>query len=96
MRTVNVADLKNNLSKYLREVRRGEEVLVRDRNTPIAKIVPLAEAGDWDQELLRLAAAGVLKLPKRKLNVRAFLARRGPRISLDKAVAAVVADRDED
>ena len=72
MRTVNVAELKNNLSKYLRAVRGGEEVLVRDRNTPIAKIVPLSGAGSWDQELLRLAAAGVLKLPKKKLNVRAF------------------------
>ena len=31
----------------------------------------MAEAEDWEQELLRLAAAGVLKLPKRRLAARA-------------------------
>ena len=31
MRSVNVATLKNRLSSYLREVRRGEESLIRDR-----------------------------------------------------------------
>ena len=41
MRSASIADLKNNLSRYLRHVRRGEEILIRDRNVPIAKIVPL-------------------------------------------------------
>jgi prevent-host-death family protein len=65
MKTVNVAKLKNELSAYLGYVRKGEEVLVKDRNTPIARIVPLGSFEKEDGELLSLAAAGVVKLPTR-------------------------------
>jgi prevent-host-death family protein len=40
MKAVKVAELKARLSEYLRLVRRGEEVTVLDRETPIARIVP--------------------------------------------------------
>jgi len=40
MSSVNVAKLKANLSEYLRAVRKGREVTVLDRETPIARIVP--------------------------------------------------------
>ena len=64
MRAVNIADLKNNLSRYLNEVRGGAEVLVKDRNKPIARIVPLmAEDGD-DSELMELMAAGKARHPQ--------------------------------
>ena len=32
MRTVGIADLKNNLSRYLGEVKRGGEILIRNPN----------------------------------------------------------------
>lgn len=35
---VKISELKNNLSKYLRQVRRGGEVIVKDREEPIARI----------------------------------------------------------
>lgn len=63
MRAVNIADLKNNLSRYLNEVRCGGEVLVKDRNKPIARIVPLA-AQDDEAELMELIAAGSVRLPR--------------------------------
>src|SRR5918912_898449 len=62
MRTVNIADLKNNLSAYLERVRKGEELLVKDRNRPIAKLVPLAVGEDLDSEELELAA-DLVRLP---------------------------------
>jgi len=34
--------LKNNLSRYLAYVREGGEVLVLDRDTPVARLVPLS------------------------------------------------------
>lgn len=40
MTEANIATLKAKLSHYLHRVRRGEEVLVLDRHTPIAKVVP--------------------------------------------------------
>jgi prevent-host-death family protein len=41
---VGVAELKAKLSEYLRRVRRGETITVLDRDTEIARILPLAGA----------------------------------------------------
>ena len=40
MNTAKIADLKDNLSRYLQHVRKGGEITVLDRDTPIARIVP--------------------------------------------------------
>lgn len=45
MKQVKIADLKNNLSRYLMHVRQGSEVTVLDRDTPIARIVPFSPRG---------------------------------------------------
>ncbi len=37
---VKIAELKSKLSEYLRSVRSGNEVVIKDRETPIARIVP--------------------------------------------------------
>lgn len=41
MREVRIAELKARLSEYLRAVRRGETIAVLDRDTPVARIVPV-------------------------------------------------------
>jgi prevent-host-death family protein len=46
MKQAQIADLKAHLSKYLAQVRRGETVVVCDRHTPIARLVPYTEAED--------------------------------------------------
>jgi len=38
LKTVGIKELKNNLSAYLREVRRGTRVLVSDRNRAVAEL----------------------------------------------------------
>ena len=38
LKTVGIKELKNNLSAYLREVRRGVRVFVSDRNRIVAKL----------------------------------------------------------
>jgi len=38
IKTVGIRDLKNNLSAWLREVRRGVRVLVSDRDTVVAEL----------------------------------------------------------
>lgn len=43
MKSANVAKLKAQLSSYLRAVRHGEEVIVTDRNLPVARIIPIRE-----------------------------------------------------
>ena len=41
MRRVKIAELKNHLSQHLRAVEAGDEVVVTDRDRPIARIVPV-------------------------------------------------------
>jgi prevent-host-death family protein len=51
MKRARVADLKNNLSRYLDYVRTGGTVVVLRRERPVAKIVPMGtEAGPEDDE----------------------------------------------
>lgn len=95
MRAVNIAHLKNHLSRYLSEVRRGEQILIRDRNMPIAKIVPLTEEEDLEAEEVALVASGQMRPPKRPLP-RSFWSMPGPRISAERAASAVMADREQD
>lgn len=36
-----VGELRNHLSKYLKKVRQGAEVIITDRDTPVGRLVPL-------------------------------------------------------
>lgn len=45
MKRVGIADLKAHLSGHLKAVRRGESVLVVDRDKPIARLIPYDEPG---------------------------------------------------
>ena len=44
-RTVGVAELRQNLSRYLRRVEAGERLLVTDRNRPVAELGPAPSTG---------------------------------------------------
>jgi len=69
MVSVNVADLKNRLSKYLTFVKGGQEVLIRDRNLPVAKLVPISSDQAGEEELI-LVAAGKCGFPNGPLIYR--------------------------
>lgn len=43
MKMVGIADLKAHLSGYLRTVKKGETLLVVERGTPVARMVPVAD-----------------------------------------------------
>jgi prevent-host-death family protein len=57
MITAGIRDLKNKLSYYLREVKKGEKVLITDRDQVIATILPV-ERGEEDSKLLSLVKEG--------------------------------------
>lgn len=94
MRSTNIADLRNRLTQYLREVRAGEEIVVRDRRRPIAKIVPFTVDGEEVEEAA-LVADGLLRKGSGTIPASFWKARR-PRITVRAAVAALTADRAED
>ena len=41
MSTVGIAELKAHLSDYVRAAQKGKEFIVKDRNTPVAKLIPI-------------------------------------------------------
>jgi prevent-host-death family protein len=97
MRSVNIAELRRGLAGYLKRVRRGEEVVVRDRDVPIARIVPLsAEDQDFAAQLRELAAQGLLRLPSKKLDIEKILGMPSPEIPASALLAALKAEREED
>ena len=96
MKTANIAELKNRLSNYLADVKRGEEILISDRNKPIAKIVPLQNTGDFSAEELALAAAGILRLPDNQNLPESFWKEKRPDLKSERAIRAVIDERNED
>lgn len=56
-RSIGVRELRQNLSVYLRRVKRGESLEVTERGQPVARLMPLAEQMS---ERDRLAAQGKL------------------------------------
>jgi prevent-host-death family protein len=95
MKSVNIAELKNRLNIYLNEVKAGEEILVLDRNQPVARIVPLTGSRDDDEELLALASQGKLRLGEGRLE-EAFWEMPAPRVPIAALRRVVEQERDED
>ena len=95
MKTVSIAELKNNLSAYLEQVRNGEELIVKDRNRPVARLVPLTSGEDLDAEEEALVAAGLMRLPTKEKSDD-FLSLPAPQVATADIRAVIRAERDED
>lgn len=65
MKNARISELRDGLSEYLARVRKGETVIVYDRDTPIARIEPIPPAEEsepaWLRERYRL---GILRPPR--------------------------------
>jgi prevent-host-death family protein len=94
MRSVNVAELKNRLSKYLRFAKSGEEIVIRDRNLPVAKLVPFSSEEGTEEELF-LVAAGKMRLPENPLDLEKALKLPTGRLIGREGTRALLQDRDE-
>lgn len=94
MRTVNVAELKNQLSKYLTFARNGEEIVIRDRNLPVAKIVPIGAEDASDEELL-LVAAEKMRLPEKRVDLEKILKLPTERVHGRAVTRALIKERNE-
>lgn len=62
--TVGIAELRQNLTRYLRRVAEGERLVVTDRNRPVAELGPPPATG---AALDRLIAAGRVSPPARRV-----------------------------
>jgi prevent-host-death family protein len=58
MRVIGIRELRQQASRYLRDVQRGETIEVTDRGRPVARLVPVPRSGGIDE----LAASGRLAM----------------------------------
>ena len=87
--TVGVAELRQNLSVYLRRVSKGERLVVTDRNRPVAELGPAPATGP---ELDRLIAEGRVSRPSRAV-LQEPLELTGDARALSRALDEVRGDR---
>lgn len=90
MTSVSISDLRANLSRYIREVRKGGEIEVLQRGTPVARITSPVAGNDKARDAL--IKAGVLTLG----NGRAGEILKKPLIKLHAGLSeAVIKNRDD-
>ncbi len=95
MRSVNVAALKNQLSTYLGFAKSGEEIVIRDRNLPVAKLVPFIADESSEEELL-LVAAGKMRLPRSQVRIEDLMKIPTGSVPGSEGVRALLEDRAEE
>lgn len=67
-------------------------MVIHDRNLRVAKLVPFSARNAEEQELI-LVAAGRLRLPKGQLNIKKLLKIPTGKVTANRAIEAVLADR---
>lgn len=96
----NISTLKNELSAILRKVRKGEEVIILDRNQPVAKITRMTPATDKPQNdealMAELERRGIVKRATKKPVSLEWLQKNMVHLkSGASAVEALLKDREE-
>lgn len=94
MKRAKIAELKNSLSRFLDHVRDGGQVLVMDRDRPVARIVPVAPGNEGAGDRLdRLERKGLIR--KGTGGVPAWLRRRRPARLKGSVLGDLLAERQE-
>jgi prevent-host-death family protein len=97
VKVANLTDVKDELSRYVEYVRRGERVRILVRGTPVADLVPVSEQAEgpgeeWtDEELSDLERKGVIRRGSGPFP--AELLKPGPAVKGADAVGALIEER---
>ena len=80
MATVSISGTKAKLSELLERVKAGETITITNRGVPVAQLVPLngGREVDWDARIASLGRRGLITRPKKKPDMKAFLAAHPP------------------
>lgn len=95
MRVASLSEVKNDLSRMVDRVRRGERIRILVRGRAAADLVPVqaADAG-WDADLAALEREGIVRRGKpASAAVLAEIDRPGPRVKGASVVDALLAER---
>ncbi len=93
MKSAAVAQLKANLSKYLGQVKAGEQVLVTERGVPVAKLVPVeSRKADLSGHLQDLEKAGLAIIGSGRIP-KSFWEWKRPVDKKGRAVKSLITER---
>ena len=95
MKMANLADVKNDLSRFVAQVRRGTRIRILVRGVPAADLVPVesASGSSDDDELNELERLGIVRRGVGMNETKGELDRPGPRVRGGHAVAALLSER---
>jgi prevent-host-death family protein len=93
-KSASVAELKARLSEFLALVKGGEEVIVTERNVPVARLSPLADRDLAVARTRELVRAGQLRPPRVRLP-RDFMSRRLPADPDGAVLGEILRERQE-
>jgi prevent-host-death family protein len=94
MKRASIAELKARLSEFLAAVKRGEDVIVTDRGTPVARITGLGPTARTTARVQELVRAGIVRPPRARLP-RDFFDSARPDDPDGRVVQAVLEERAE-
>ncbi|HEX8688845.1 MAG TPA: type II toxin-antitoxin system prevent-host-death family antitoxin [Solirubrobacterales bacterium] len=92
MESVGVRDLRQNLSRYLVQVKEGESFRVTEREREVARLVP---SGPADSPIARLVAERGATMPTANLLELAATHRPGPKAGGPSSRELLDAEREE-
>jgi prevent-host-death family protein len=88
MKIANISETKNGLSALLERVKKGDTILIVDRNTPVAQLVPIDRHTKLDDPLALIEKNVVLRRPQGALS-KAFFDK--PLLKASKGASALEA-----
>lgn len=94
MRAINMGELSRHLRKYLKLATRGEQIVICNRNLPVAKLIPFS-AGQAKHEELLLVATGKMRMPKRSVTLDELIEVPTGSVAGNEGVRALLEDRAE-
>lgn len=93
MEKATISEVKNNLSAYLKKVKKGESVLILDRRQPIARLERIEQRDHPQARLTELEREGLLRHTDKPLPLA--LLRRPPPGSREGVLQALLDERAE-
>jgi antitoxin (DNA-binding transcriptional repressor) of toxin-antitoxin stability system len=95
MRSVNIDELQDRLSTYITYAKAGETIVIRDRNTPVAQLVPIPGDDGLTEEQRSLVADGILRMGKLPWDIAALDHFPIPQVEVGAGLQAVLDEREE-
>src|SRR5579872_2393239 len=97
MKRATISQTKNQLSALLKHVKRGEEVLILERDVPIARIVPVLGVGPRDTTaiLSELERRGVIRTGRKPPDAKLTTRLGPPPVARGDILSALLADRED-